>query len=1017
MTAPSFTDEIVQDFFEKPILNSPYNHPEMHWELDNNGQPTNRILRDRRRSELITPVPKPRKQRHEQTELRLDATDGHSTDTQEYNPTPIINEVRSIVKNWRCLPNPNDWRVTPETARLLQHWRHHKFENFRPFFCQVEAVETAIWLAEVAPRFDKRGRKLLEHFKGANEQANPELYRIALKLCTGAGKTTVMAMLIAWHIVNATRHPNSKLYAKGFLIVTPGITIRDRLRVLLPNDPESYYKSREIIPRDMLGDIEKANIVITNYHSFKPRERIKNLAANTRKLLEGRGPKFQSLETEGEMLRRVMPGLQTMKNIIVINDEAHHCYRERPDPKEGGLKGDAKAEANKNNEAARLWITGLEKVKRNNGIRTVYDLSATPFFLQGSGYKEGTLFPWTASDFSLMDGIECGIVKLPRVPIADDVPGEVMPKFRNLWDHIGKKMPKKGRGKSAGNLDPLKIPTELQAALGALHAHYEKTFDLWSKSNIGVPPVFIIVCNNTSTSKLVYDYVSGFTETREDGSDVLKSNGQLKLFRNYDDYGNREPRPRTLLIDSEQLESGEAIDKGFREIAADEINSFRQEIITRTGDRHAADRITDEDLLREVMNTVGKQGKLGESIRCVVSVSMLTEGWDANTVTHILGVRAFGTQLLCEQVVGRALRRQSYELNDQNIFDAEYADIFGIPFDFTAKPVISSPVPPKNTTRVHAVRPDRDALEIVFPRITGYRVVLREERLSARFTQDSVLNLTPELVGPSITRNQGIVGEGLDLSPSALKDMRSLTVLYHLTKHLVENQYRAPGEEPKLHLFGQLKNICRQWMEGGYLQCSGQTTPAQLTYPEISDMACERIKAAISSTLVGKNPVRAIPDSYNPSDSTALVDFVTSKEMLHRTEKSHVNWVVCDSDWEAKFARTAEAHPKVIAYVKNHGLGFEVPYVMGGIKRKYIPDFIVRVDAGQGDILNLIVEIKGYRREDAKVKAETMRAYWVPGVNNLMRFGKWAFAEFKEVFEIENKFAEVIDNLSINKSA
>ena len=321
------------------------------------------------------------------------------------------------------------------------------------------------------------------------------------------------------------------------------------------------------------------------------------------------------------------------------------------------------------------------------------------------------------SDFSLMDAIECGIVKLPRVPIADNIPGSDMPIFRNLWEHIRNKMPKKGRGK-ANVLDPLSIPVELQTALEALYGHYAKTFDLWQQSGIKVPPCFIVVCNNTSASKLVYDYISGFQRENEDGSTTLE-NGRLPLFRNYDEHGNPIPRPRTFLIDSEQLESGEALDDKFRTMAADEIERFRREIIERTGDRSQAENISDQDLLREVRNTVGKYGRLGGDIRCVVSVSMLTEGWDANTVTHVLGVRAFGTQLLCEQVIGRALRRQSYDLNEEDRFNVEYADVLGIPFDFNAKPVVAPPQPPRETIHVKAVRPDRDAPGNPLPPCSG----------------------------------------------------------------------------------------------------------------------------------------------------------------------------------------------------------------------------------------------------------------------------------------------------------
>lgn len=993
-------------FFEKPVLNSPYEYPTRHWELDEHGQPTQRVIERRRRAEFITPIPKPKKRRgaKDQREIIFDEGKGLSTEAQKYDPTPVINELRSHVDRWRTIPNEKDWKVTPETARLLRHWRHHRFGHIRPFFCQVEAVETAIWLTEVAPKAGKVGRRFMDHLAAANNDANPELMRLALKLATGAGKTTVMAMLIAWQTINAVRRPRSKKFTRGFLVVAPGLTIRDRLRVLQPNDPDSYYQSRELVPSDMLGDLERAKIVITNYHAFKQRERIE-LSRGGRALLQGRGPDLRTVETEGQMLQRVMPELMGMKNIMVLNDEAHHCYREKPESDEGRLKGDDRREAKKNNEAARLWITGLEVVKRHLGITQVLDLSATPFFLRGSGYAEGTLFPWTMSDFSLMDAIECGIVKLPRVPVADNIPGADTPKFRNLWEHIRTRMPKKGRGK-AKTLDPLRIPVELQTALEVLYGHYEKTFELWEQAGVPVPPCFIIVCNNTSTSKLVYDYISGFYRQLGDGSTTLE-NGRLALFRNFDEHGNPFPRPRTLLIDSEQLESGEALNRNFRKMAAGPIERFRREIIERTGDRQQAENFTDQDLLREVMNTVGKEGRLGGPIRCVVSVSMLTEGWDANTVTHVLGVRAFGTQLLCEQVVGRALRRQSYDLNEEGLFNVEYADILGIPFDFTAKPVVAPPQPPRKTIQVKAVRPERDHLEIRFPRVRGYRVELPEERLTAQFNGDSILELTPDLVGPSVTRVEGIIGKGVDLTLIHTNDLRRSTLLYHLTQRLLFTKWRNPDEEPRLHLFRDLKRITRQWLDN-YLVCKGGTYPAQLMYQELADMACERITAGITRSMAGQRPIKAVLDPYNPAGSTAHVNFNTSKTHRWKTDsrRCHINWVILDSDWEAEFCRVAEGHPQVRAYVKNHNLGLEVPYRYGSEARIYIPDFIVLVEDGRGeeDLLHLVVEIKGYRREDAKDKKAAMETRWIPGVNNLKQYGRWAFAELTEIYKIEADF-------------
>ncbi len=1001
-------------FFDQPILNSPYEYPSRHWELDEQGQPTQRIIETRRGAEFVSPVPRPRRRRRagQQQELVFDDDKGLSTEEQQYDVTASVNEIRQQVDQWRRLPNSRDWHVTPETERLLKHWRHHDFSHIRPFFCQVEAVETLIWLTEVAPSLGQAGRPILKRLADANAGANPELARLALKLATGAGKTTVMAMIIAWQTINKVRHPNSPRFSKGFLVVAPGITIKDRLRVLQPNDPDSYYASRELVPWDMLPDLEQARIVITNYHALRLRERM-TLSRGGRALLQGRGPEIDTVETEGQMLRRVMPDLMGMKNIWVLNDEGHHCYRHKSgESDEGALKGEDRQEAKKNDEAARVWISGLEIVKRKLGVRQVVDLSATPFFLRGSGYAEGTLFPWTVSDFSLMDAIESGIVKLPRVPVADNIPGGDMPIYRALWENIRGDMPRKGRGKALGDLDPLRLPVLLRTALDALYGHYEKVHESWyePKDYAGPPPCFIIVCNNTSTSKLVYDYVSGFRQERADGSERFEQ-GRLALFRNFDDAGEPLPIPRTVLIDSEQLESGEALDRNFRQAAADEIDRFRRERVARTGDARDADNVTDQDLLREVMNTVGKEGRLGQDIRCVVSVSMLTEGWDANTVTHVLGVRAFGTQLLCEQVVGRALRRQSYDLNDDGLFDVEYADVLGVPFDFNAQPVVANRKAPPSTTRIMAVRPDRDHLEIRFPRVTGYRVDPPRDELDAEFTDDSRFELTPGMVGPTDTLIEGIVGKGDNLTVEHLDRERLATIAFRLTRHLIETRWRDDNEDPKLHLFGRLKGIVTQWLED-YLVCKGGAFPAQILYESLAYRACDIIAAAITNSRADEYPVKALLDPYNPSGSTAFVNFTTSKGDLWRTDarRCHVNNVVLDSGWESEFCRVVEAHPRVKAYVKNHNLGLEVPYHAGSDARTYLPDFIVRVDDGHGedDLLNLVIEIKGFRNEDARAKKRTIETYWVPGVNRLRQYGRWAFAELRDAYEIEAEFEGIV---------
>jgi type III restriction enzyme len=828
-------------------------------------------------------------------------------------------------------------------------------------------------------------------------------------MATGAGKTTVMAMLISWQTVNAVRSPTSKLFTRGFLIVAPGITIKDRLRVLMPNDPESYYKSHELVPADMLEDVNKAKIVITNYHAFHLKELIDTNKIG-RSLLQGRGEKLRSSENEGQMVRRVADELMGLKNIVVINDEAHHCYRERPDNDDvDGMKGDEKKAAEAENKAARLWINGLEAFKRKLGVRTVYDLSATPFFLSGSGWREGALFPWTVCDFSLIDAIECGIVKLPRVPVADNslIPSDDMPVYRDLWKHIGKDMPKKGRGKDAAPADPLDIPDKLKTALHALYKHYDETYTQWQRAGIETPPVFIVVCNNTTTSMLVHEWISGWQRPNEDGEQVFEHNGHLELFRNFDANGNQLAKPNTLLIDSLQIESGEALDDKFKAMAASEIEQFKRDRKTRG----EFGEISDSELLREVMNTVGKKDKLGQDIRCVVSVSMLTEGWDTNTVTHILGVRAFGTQLLCEQVVGRGLRRYSYELNDENLFSVEYADIMGIPFKFTAKPQVAPVKPPKPSVRVAAVK-ERGHLEIVFPRVSGYRIELPEERLVADFTENSTLVLTPELVGPGQVLMAGIVGENVLISAAEAQNKRPSTISFDLAKHLLYRYFRDEDGEPKLHLFNQIKRIARRWIDEGYLICKGDTGRWMLEYRNVANQACERIYNAMANSIKDETRIKAVLDPYNPNGSTAHVGFQTTKAIFPSSpEKCHINYVVSDSSWEELFAIAAEAHDRVLAYVKNQGLGLEVPYKDGSVARIYIPDFIVQIDDGNGidDPLNLIVEVKGYRNENVKLKSETMNTQWVPGVNNLGTYGRWAFVEFGDVWEMSDEFNKLID--------
>jgi len=991
-------------FTDNPIINSPFERPQWHFELDEEGQPTGKKLLGRRESVQVVPVPAARRRGPRQRELALEEKTTSNT---------LVNAIRKDVDQWRELP-PSQWGVTPETQRLLLHWRDPHRER-KQFFCQREAIETLIWLTEVAPK------KFSEDIKNANAEANPGLYRLACKMATGAGKTAVMAMIIAWQAVNKARRPDSKKFSDAFLIVTPGITIRDRLRVLNPGDPGNSYEYFDLVPSDLMDAVRKARIVITNYHAFMLREK-EQVSKLNRQILGGREGEKRFTETEGEMIARVAPELMGRKNIIVLNDEAHHCYRRKVggEEEEEDLKGEDREEAEKNEKAARVWISGIEAFERKLGVDAIYDLSATPFFLRGSGYPEGTLFPWVVSDFGLLDAIESGIVKVPRIPVLDDAISGELPKFRDVYNAIRKDnlraLPAKGCGKQAKSaMDPQNLPHLLGQAIEALYKDYETVYSLWEKEpNLGRPPVFIVVCNNTSTSKLVYDWISGYEikEGEDDKAPTRVVKGALRHFSNIDENGRWLPRFRTLLIDSEQLESGEALSTDFRKIAAHEIDEFKRELRLRNDPRNPDD-LTDADILREVMNTVGRPDRLGANIRCVVSVSMLTEGWDANTVTHIMGVRAFGTQLLCEQVVGRGLRRVSYEIDPKTgHFPVEYADVLGVPFSFAQQGAQTAPKPPPRVIRVRAME-DRAEREIRFPNVEGYRVVFPRKPLKPVFTADSKLVLTPDDI-PMVTQVEPLIGEGItfDLRQDADK-LRLKSVIFDVAGVLLREKFKDQDGNLEVWRYPELVEITERWF-AECLDCKGDFRPQFLKWHSLAIRAVEKIWRAVLPSKEGAingNDTVLLPvlNAFNPSGSTQHVDFTTSKQTIlaTRPDKCHLNYVVYDRDWEAGFAERIEGMSEVISYVKNHSLNFEVPYDYKGDTRKYRPDYIVRVANGEGEPLNLVVEIKGHRDDADAAKADTMRKAWIPAVNASGQFGRWDFMEFTDApYDVDKAIRE-----------
>lgn len=965
---------------ENPIINSPYDEPSRHFRFDENGI-TNDVIDDRRPSSYFVAIPSTKRTKAQQafeTEWTADRVEENRD----------INRIREQVGLWR---QGGRLHITPTTRRLIDYWTDPDRER-RLFFAQIEALDTAIYLAEAA---DKVGQGWIPGMLAERAAAaNPGFLRVAHKMATGSGKTVVMGMLIAWQTLNKVANPQDTRFTSRFLVVAPGITIKDRLRVLLPSDPHNYYRGMDLVPPELTEHLGRASIVVTNFHAFMARTKVPNASKLHRLLMD----KTAITESPDEMVRRVCRELGSSKTqIVVLNDEAHHCYRRKPDPEvEEKLAGDEAKEAKARDEEARVWLSGLEAVQNKIGIKTVYDLSATPFFLNGSGYKAGTLFPWVVSDFSLIDAIESGIVKVPRVPISDDSGVGEGVTYRNLWPRISDKLPKKGRRATADTVDQPILPAELQGALTTLYSNYEKAYQAWDQSSnkTTTPPVFIVVCANTAVSKLIYDFISGYEAVGPKGKPVVRS-GELQLFSNAKE-GRWIDRPNTILIDSSQLESGEGMSDEYKRIAAVEIAEFKKELRERFTGRDV-EEITDEELLREVMNTVGKPGRLGEHVRCVVSVSMLTEGWDANTVTHILGVRAFSTQLLCEQVVGRGLRRRSYTLNEEGHFDPEYAEVYGVPFSFIpTNGHLGEPKPRPTPTRVRALE-ERIAAEITFPRLVGYRYEVSRNTLSATFKPEHHLALSTRDL-PTKVEVAPIVGEHEFHTLDSLKTWRPQQIEFEVARRLSVRYFSDKNEDDQPWLFPQLLAIVRRWM-AECVTLKDNAFIQMLRIHRFESDAIDRILAAVVSSTGRETTVKPVLRPYDPLGSTRYIDFDTTKEtQTTDPAKCHISHVVIDSGWEAKMASVLEEMDEVVRYVKNQKLGFVIPYTIDGVERGYLPDFIAVLEDGT----HLVIEVTGEQKRDKAQKVRTARELWVPAVNGHGGFGTWDFIEILDPWDAQN---------------
>jgi len=1009
---------------EQPIINSPYDDPTCHW-IYTKGVPTKMSGR-RPASYWFTT----KKTGSAQEDLFAE---------EQRDDLPLVNRLRDDVKRWREAKYRG---ASPVTRDLFSYWANR--DRSRPFFfCQLEAVETIIYLLEIAfpGRLGSTGYKtfkvdpvalgqllkgekpffeefayshtpdlfprLIDECNGSGYSHN--LRRLGCKMATGSGKTVVMAMLVAWSFCNRGRNPATATFPNGILVCAPNLTVRERLQVLKPEHKDNYYDAFDIVPSKYREFMNSGRVLVTNWHAFAPKSAHDEGGKSYKVVDKGEEtPEAFAKDRLGELASR-MP-------ILVLNDEGHHCWRPKPgvslddvvkkrrrSPEEEGTSEEI--------EEARVWLAGLDRINNSGlagtdspGILACIDLSATPFYLQNSGYPQGSPFPWLVSDFGLVDAIESGIVKIPRLPVKDesdekDEIGRPDPKYFRLWRNITEKLKPKDR-LANGRPKPDAILREAEGALLTLASQWKKRFDEIRTGVAGqeaIPPVLIVVCDNTEISEVVYQRISGEREIEVLSPDGKKEQKKVVYEPSnalFPELANEENVKRTIRIDTKLLAKVETEEGETKDEAA--------------------------LALRKIIATVGKRGEPGAQVRCVVSVSMLTEGWDANNVTHVLGIRAFDSQLLCEQVVGRGLRRMDYRPDSgTGMLVAEHVDVYGIPFSLipfkgnAGKEKGSDPI----YHHVHSV-PEREDLEIRMPVVESYTYELKGSGISCDVEKlpGFVVNHEPTRVYLAMARGyhdgpEAVhPGEFIEQDREAFyKTVRPQQVVFRVAQLVMDDlmQKRAEGEAAERlkkailarhQLFPELVRIIQAYIDKR-VQFALGVDPRELALQKYATLLRERIRDGVQAAD-SKSTLLPIVNSYKPWLSTGEVDYRTARPVIPLTN-SHLNYAVQHSDWERQAVEILEDMDAVESFTPNdRNIGLVIPYEYLEIGHYYEPDFIVRLRGGK----LLLLEIKGKKGEihdPDRVKAKEAAARkWVTAVNNAGLYGQWDYEICRELKDL-----------------
>ncbi len=918
---------------DRLIVNSPYAEPKRHWVYE----------RETRLFDLATG-------RRPAGYLIASGDSKSFDDPGVFVEIPLVNRIRQRVRAWREAGYPG---VTSITKRLLEFWTDtEEFDARRFFFCQLEAAETLIWLTE-APVAERVGIYV--------PSDGGDFERLCSKMATGSGKTVVMAMIIAWHLLNKVTYPQDTRFSKNVLVVAPGLTVKSRLAVLEPSHPENYYEAFRVVPSPLLDQLRQGKVIIRNWHAlnWETDEQI-----NKKRSVDKRGAK-----SDEAYVRDVLGEMANANNLLVVNDEAHHAWRV---PAESKVKGVAKSDI----EEATKWVGGLDRIHRARGILTCYDFSATPFAPSGRRSSEEALFNWIVSDFGLNDAIESGLVKTPRVVVRDDGQLDATTFKSRLYHIYNDPEVKDDLNRKAEPHEPL--PDLVNNGYYLLGYDWRETARSWQNAGFKTPPVMITVANRTETAARV--------KFAFDRKRVL-----------IDELCERE---RTLHIDSKVLKRAEESEEPIARVVANTDAASNGAAVQKlTADQRA-------EQLRRMVDTVGRPGQPGEEIQNVISVGMLSEGWDAKTVTHIMGLRAFTSQLLCEQVVGRGLRRTAYDVNPEtDLFEPEYVNIFGVPFTFLPHESDDSvvPKPPTPKTAIEPV-PDRAELEITWPNILRVEHVYRPRllldwekvsplELNANQTAEFA-ELAPIVAGkPDISRINSI-----DLQRLAL-EYRTQRIVFETARDLydqMETSWRGSREM----LIAQLVRLVEQFMRSDRIRIEPPLFyQDDLNRRLITTLNMTKVVQHIWEAIRFENTEGLEPvfDRDHPIRSTGdMPTWYTGKPCEH-TRRSHINSCVYDSTWEASEAFELDRNAEVESWVKNDHLGFEVLYIYRGVVRKYRPDFLIRLKSGD----MLVLETKGQDNEQNRTKRRFLDE-WTRAVNQHGGFGRWLWAVSRDPGDIKD---------------